>query len=236
MMQNCPFALFFFVPFMRVFRYKRHEAHRAEWIRHQDDVAKMTNSSSSTSAPQRFPLVLILDNLRSANNVGSLFRTADAAGCRMVIAIGITAHPNGHGAEKLQKTAMGAQWTVPCTHFASLKAALEYVRTEWPQYQILGVETTAKSVDYRDFAFAEAHAAAGVALVLGNEVTGVDATIVPTLDGIVEIPMFGAKNSLNVAVCAPIILYEIHRQWKSSSSSSSISSIATTKELSQEEP
>jgi tRNA G18 (ribose-2'-O)-methylase SpoU len=118
--------------------------------------------------------------------------------------------------------------------FASLKAALEYVRTEWPQYQILGVETTAKSVDYREFAFAEAHAAAGVALVLGNEVTGVDATILPTLDGIVEIPMFGAKNSLNVAVCAPIILYEIQRQWKSSSSS--ISSIATTKELTQEEP
>jgi 23S rRNA (guanosine2251-2'-O)-methyltransferase len=220
-------------------RYKRHEAHRAEWIRHQDDVAKMTNSSSSsccTSAPQRFPLVLILDNLRSANNVGSLFRTADAAGCRMVIAIGITAHPNGHSAEKLQKTAMGAQWTVPCTHFASLKTALEYVRTEFPQYQILGVETTAKSVDYREFAYASApdDDAAGVALVLGNEVTGVDATILPTLDGIVEIPMFGAKNSLNVAVCAPIILYEIHRQWKSSSSSSS--TIATTKELTQETP
>jgi tRNA(Leu) C34 or U34 (ribose-2'-O)-methylase TrmL len=100
----------------------------------------------------------------------------------------------------------GAQWTVPCTHFASFKAALKYVRTEWPQYQILGAETTAKSVDYREFAFAEVHAAAGVALVLGNEVTGVDATILPTLDGIVEIPMFGAKNTLNVAVCAPIIL------------------------------
>jgi tRNA G18 (ribose-2'-O)-methylase SpoU len=64
--------------FMSLCRYKRHEAHRAEWIRHQDDVVKMTYSSS-ISAPQRFPLVLILDNLRLANNVDSLFRTADAA-------------------------------------------------------------------------------------------------------------------------------------------------------------
>lgn len=164
-----------------------------------------------------FPLILVLDNLRSANNVGSLFRTADAVGCSMIITVGITPHPNGNGAEKLQKTAMGAEVTVPSQHFSSLKAALEYLTNELPQYQILGVETTEKSIAYTDFWFADA-----VALVLGNEVTGVDATFLPKFNGIVEIPMFGTKNSLNVAVCAPIILYEIHRQWKIKSDTSTV--------------
>jgi 23S rRNA (guanosine2251-2'-O)-methyltransferase len=161
-----------------------------------------------------FPLILVLDNVRSANNVGSLFRTADGAGCSQIMTVGITPHPNGHGAEKLQKTAMGAERTVPSQHFASLQAAIAQLRSERPHYQLLGVETTKRSIVYTDYAFA-AKETGGVALVLGNEVTGVDATLLPSLDGIVEIPMFGIKNSLNVAVCAPIILYEIHRQWHS---------------------
>jgi 23S rRNA (guanosine2251-2'-O)-methyltransferase len=223
------------------FLYKRHEAHRAEWIRHTDDMAKMmqsattsshhntttTTASNTTTTRKLYPLVLILDNLRSANNVGSLFRTADAAGCTMLITVGITARPFGPGAEKLQKAAKGAQYTVPHLHFPSLPTAISYLRTARPGYQVLGVETTTQSVDYTAFPYwtppnnnqdgddeATNNDNGGVALILGNEVTGVDPTILPTLDGIVEIPMFGAKNSLNVAVCAPIILYEIHRQWR----------------------
>jgi 23S rRNA (guanosine2251-2'-O)-methyltransferase len=220
------------------FLYKRHEAHRAEWIRHTDDMAKMMQSATSNKTAttadtatvttrKLYPLVLILDNLRSANNVGSLFRTADAAGCGLLITVGITARPFGPGAEKLQKAAKGAQYTVPHLHFPSLPTAISYLRTARPGYQVLGVETTTQSVDYTAFPYwtppnnnqdgddeATNNDNGGVALILGNEVTGVDPTILPTLDGIVEIPMFGAKNSLNVAVCAPIILYEIHRQWR----------------------
>lgn len=193
-----PYAQFVF-SLIGLCRYKRHESHKAEWIRHHDQVQKQI---------QRFPLILVLDNVRSATNVGNLFRTADAVGCSSVITVGITPHPNGSGAEKLAKSALGAEITVASRHFASLVAAIHHLRTEYSQYQILGVETTEKSIQYTDFSFGDA-----VALVLGNEVTGVDADMLLQLDGIVEIPMFGAKNSLNVAVCAPIILYEVHRQW-----------------------
>lgn len=187
------------VSYICIFRYKRHESHKADWIRHHDEVQKHVKT---------FPLILVLDNVRSANNVGNLFRTADAVGCSFVITVGITPHPNGNGAEKLAKSALGAEITVATKHFASLSAAMDHLKTEHSQYQILGVETTAKSVQYTEFKYGDA-----VALVLGNEVTGVDADFLPLMDGIIEIPMFGAKNSLNVAVCAPIILYEVHRQW-----------------------
>jgi len=205
------------------FLWKRHQSHRAEWVRHHD--AAGANNNHSQTASRRFPLVIVLDNLRSAANVGSIFRTADAAGCAEIVTVGITPHPGGSGHDKLRKTALGAELVVPSRHFASLAAALAYLR-EQPNsnssngngngYTVIGMETTERSRNYTDW---EYDAERGVALVLGNEVTGVDTDMLPKLDGIVEIPMFGTKNSLNVAACAPIVLYEIIRQWNGSSSS-----------------
>eukprot|EP00980_Cylindrotheca_fusiformis_P029076 scaffold22713_cov139-Cylindrotheca_fusiformis.AAC.13 len=186
------------------FLIKRHRSHQTEWVRHHDALQK---------SRQVFPLILILDNLRSAFNVGSLYRTADACGCQEVFTCGITPHPNGSGAHKLQKSALGAESVVPSRHFATTQQAIECLREEFPGLKIFGMETTDRSEIYTQVNY-ESFRTSGIALVLGNEVTGVDTEVMSSLDSIVEIPTFGAKNSLNVAACAPVALYEILRQWK----------------------
>jgi len=200
------------------FLWKRHQSHRADWVRHHDAILEEGATTGTglslgqqPTVPQRrrFPLILVLDNLRSAYNVGSLFRTADAAGCAALLTCGITPHPGGSGEEKVHKSALGAELAVPTQHFGTLGAAVAYLQQQ-KGYTVFGMETTSSSRPYTDVSYS---AETGVALILGNEVTGVDTTVLPQLDGIVEIPMFGAKNSLNVAACAPIVLYEIIRQW-----------------------
>ena len=151
------------------------------------------------------PIALVLDNVRSAFNVGSLFRTGETAGIAEVITIGICPHPPH---PKLRKTAMSAVDTVPTRHFRDIVSALSALREEG--YQIVAMETTSRSVDY---------ARAGnfgpkVALVLGNEVTGVDTRAMDMADTIVEIPTFGIKNSLCVSSAGPIVLFEVLRQWR----------------------
>lgn len=194
------------------FLWKRHQSHAAEYVRHHDDPQQQHQ------VVRRFPIVLVLDNLRSAYNVGSLYRTADAAGVTEVVTVGITPTP-GNG--KLQKSALGAELTVPTRHFATLKAALEYLRntnhannnsSNNNNYQLVGLETTKHSVLYTDFSY---DINRGVALILGNEVTSVsvDVLLSEQLDAVLEIPIFGVKNSLNVAACAPTVVYEILRQW-----------------------
>lgn len=182
------------------FLIKRHKSHETEWVRHHD---------SDKTKRQEFPLILVLDNVRSAFNVGSLFRTADATGCSCVITTGITPHPNGSGAEKLTKSALGADRMVPSRHFDTTLQAIECLRKEMPEYKLIGMETTSQSIVYSEYEYPKE----GVVLFLGNEVTGVDTEVLPLLDAIVELPTFGAKNSLNIAACAPPVLYEILRQW-----------------------
>lgn len=194
---------------------KRHRSQEAEWVRHID-----------TSEHRRtFPLVLVLDNVRSAANVGSIYRSADACGCLEILTTGITPHPNGNGAEKLAKSALGAERIVPSRHFATTKLALEFLREERPNLLLVGMETTERSKVYTDVKYPgvsnnsdeeDVTQSPGVALFLGNEVSGVDTEIIPLLDQVVEIPMFGKKNSLNVAACAPVVMYEILRQWGAS--------------------
>lgn len=204
------------------FLLKRHKSHETEWVRHHDASQVEDGDSDGTSSRNRastFPIVLLLDNVRSAQNVGSLFRTADAAGCEMVVTVGLTPHPGGGGAEKLRKTALGAELVVPSAHFATAREAVEHLRSEKPSRRVVALETTDRSVSYADCGEYYSREG-GVVLVLGNEVTGVDAELLASDDGgvdaIVEIPMFGSKNSLNIAACAPVVLYEIIRQWTSS--------------------
>jgi 23S rRNA (guanosine2251-2'-O)-methyltransferase len=185
---------------------KRHDAHKDDWIRHSDDTTNINTTNRTT-----FPLVLLLDNIRSAHNVGSLFRTSDAAGVASVLTTGITPHPMGAGSDKIAKAALGAERIVPSLHFNTAHDAINHVREQYGGYRIIGMETTEQSVTYTDFDFVAANV--GVCLVLGNEVTGVPSDVLRLMDAIVEIPMFGAKNSLNVAACAPVVLYEILRQW-----------------------
>lgn len=191
------------------------------------------------------------DNLRSAANVGSIFRSADACGCSEVVSsggqlsddilrscrlrlgkltTGITPHPNGNGAEKLSKSSLGAERVVPSRHFSTTLHAVEWLRRERPNFRLIGMETTEHSKTYTNVSYpgrpgpriaqendggeVPKKNSPGVALFLGNEVSGVDTEIFPLLDEMIEIPMFGLKNSLNVAACAPVVMYEILRQWE----------------------
>ena len=190
---------------------KRHRSREAEWIRHID----------TSDARRTFPLILVLDNLRSSANVGSIYRSADACGCLEVITTGITPHPNGNGAEKLSKSALGAERIVTSQHFATTKQALEYLRKERPNYSLFGMETTDNSRCYTGVQYpgsdsisnnddedddaSDASTSSGVALFLGNEVTGVDTDIQPLLDEMIEIPMFGTKNSLSRYSCISLL-------------------------------
>lgn len=121
---------------------------------------------------------------------------------------GITAHPKGSGAEKLSKSALGAEKLVASRHFTTTREAVSALKETHPDWTFIGLETTENSKMYSDVEYPER-----CVLLLGNEVTGLDPDLMTELDNIIEIPMFGAKNSLNIAACAPVVLYEILRQW-----------------------
>lgn len=146
---------------------------------------------------------LILENLRSAHNVGSLFRTADAAGVAGVYLVGYTPQPIdrfGRRQATLAKTALGATETVPWQYYESVAALLPRLAAE--DITLVAVEQAPEAVLLPDFSPPER-----VAYVLGHEVEGVSSDTRELAATIVEIPMYGHKESLNVAVAGGIILY-----------------------------
>ncbi|MCK5146004.1 RNA methyltransferase [bacterium] len=152
---------------------------------------------------ERHPITVVLDNLRSAFNVGSIFRTADCALIKEVITCGCTAYPPH---DKLTKTSLGAINYVPSRHFENtIDAANEFKSNKIP---IIALELTNKSKILWEFDFP-----LPVAIVLGNEALGVDPAILKMADHIIEIPMQGFKNSMNVGCTFATVVYEIHRQY-----------------------
>jgi tRNA G18 (ribose-2'-O)-methylase SpoU len=151
----------------------------------------------------KHPVRLVLDRLRSAFNVGSIFRTAETARLAEVITCGYTPHPPN---PKLQKTALGALDYVPWRHFENAAEAVAALRSEG--VVVFALETTTGSETYTDIAFPRP-----VALVLGNEAAGVDPAVIAACERVVEIPMFGFKNSMNVASACSVVVFEILRQW-----------------------
>ena len=149
------------------------------------------------------PLYLILDNLRSAFNVGSIFRCADAARLAGIYTCGYTAHPPH---KKLDKTALGTLAFVPTKHFETTEEALAHLSYEG--INIWALETTSHSVDYTKVNYPKP-----LAIVLGNEALGVERNILEKCQSLLQIPMYGYKNSLNVANAAAITTFEILRQW-----------------------
>lgn len=154
----------------------------------------------------KLPLVLVLDNVRSALNVGSAFRTADGFGIERVILCGITATPPHR---EIFKTAIGATESVDWQYEENTVRALETLRTTG--YQIIGVEQSTDSISLAAWHLAPAEK---YALVMGNEVSGVGDEALARCHTTVEVPQFGTKHSLNVAVCAGIVLWEAVRQLK----------------------
>jgi len=154
-------------------------------------------------------IILIIHNVRSAHNVGSMFRTADGAGVDEIILSGYTPVPPKEGAlyltdadKALRKTALGAEASVPWKKVVSLTRLLNRLKKEG--YEIAALEQHGESIDYQKY-----HQAGDVVLIVGNEVTGIEGTILKQCDRILELPMRGKKNSLNVAVAAGIALYQI---------------------------
>lgn len=152
------------------------------------------------------PLVLVLDNVRSALNVGSAFRTADAFAIEKIILCGITAQPPNR---EITKTALGATESVAWEYVIEGAEAVQQLKLEG--FKIVIIEQAEGSVSLQDF---ELQADTKYALVFGNEVNGVSDVIIDMADAGIEIPQFGTKHSLNVSVCVGIVVWELFRKYK----------------------
>lgn len=155
-------------------------------------------------AKKKLPLTVVLDNIRSMNNIGSVFRTADAFVVESVILCGITAtppHPDIH------KTALGAEESVNWTYCGSTLSAISELKEKG--YTICAVEQTTESIMLDRM---EIKGDMKYAIVLGNEVKGVQQDIVDNCDLSIEIPQYGTKHSLNISVAAGIVLWDFSRK------------------------
>ena len=148
------------------------------------------------------PVVMVLENVRSAYNVGSAFRTADAFLIEGLWLCGYTAFPPH---KEISKTALGAEESVTWKHFKKTADAIAQLKAEG--YKVYAVEQTTTAVMLNELeAMGEK-----IAVVFGNEVTGVEQETILACDGCVEIPQWGTKHSLNVAVAAGVVLWELVR-------------------------
>ena len=152
------------------------------------------------------PIVIVLDNVRSMNNVGSAFRTGDAFLVEKVVLCGITAKPPHR---EINKTALGATDSVTWEHFDKTKDAIEQLKVEG--YKIFSVEQAEKSLSLQKFIPA---ANEKYAFVFGNEVYGVEQEVVNASDHCLEIPQFGTKHSLNISVSIGVVLWHTVVQGK----------------------
>lgn len=149
----------------------------------------------------KYPLVLVLDNIRSMHNVGAIFRTADAFSVAHIYLCGITARPPHRD---IRKSALGAEETVPWTYVP--EALLQVQTLKEAGHHILALEQTVDSTALGDF---RPEATEAYALVLGHEVKGVDQALLDLTDTALEIPQYGTKHSLNVSVAAGIAMYQL---------------------------
>ena len=154
---------------------------------------------------EKTPIIVVLDNVRSALNVGSVFRTCDAFRIERIVLCGITATPPNN---EIRKTAIGAEQSVEWTYAKDSVAAVNDLKAQG--YTIIAVEQAAESVQIQDFS---PTGIAKAALVFGNEVKGVDDGIMDICDICLEIPQFGTKHSLNVSVSAGIAIWEVFKKF-----------------------
>ncbi len=151
---------------------------------------------------EKIPVVVVLENIRSAYNVGSIFRTADAFLLHSIYICGYTAFPPH---KEIKKTALGADETVSWKHFKNIEEAIEEIKAEG--YKLYAVEQAENSWKLGSFITEDEK----IAVILGNEVTGVEQDTIALCDGVIEIPQLGMKHSLNVATAAGVVLWELVR-------------------------
>ncbi|MGB3618452.1 MAG: RNA methyltransferase [Catalinimonas sp.] len=164
-----------------------------------DELDRLTADEYRSAA--KHPFAFVLDQVRSALNVGSIFRTADAFRAERVVLCGITAQPPHR---EIQKTALGATDAVPWEHHAATLDAVAHLRAAG--YRIVSVEQAEGSTSLPDF---RPEPGARYAFILGHEMRGVDAAVVAASDLCLEIPQWGTKHSLNVSVTAGVVAWSV---------------------------
>jgi len=152
---------------------------------------------------EKTPLIVVLDNIRSMHNVGSVFRTADAFLLQSLYLCGYTPQPPHRD---IHKTALGATETVDWKYFPATVEAVRILKEEG--YRIFAVEQVEHSIPLQEFA---AQHSGPLAVIFGNEVSGVGEEVLKYCDGSIEIPQWGMKHSLNISIAAGIVLWELVR-------------------------
>ena len=150
---------------------------------------------------QKIPVIVVLENVRSAYNVGSVFRTADAFLIEAVYLTGYTAKPPH---KEIKKTALGAEETVRWKHFTNAGLAIEELKQHG--YKVFAIEQVVNSISLEKTKVPDK-----TALIFGNEVGGIEQSTIALCDGSIEIPQLGMKHSLNIATAAGVVLWEIVR-------------------------
>jgi tRNA G18 (ribose-2'-O)-methylase SpoU len=157
---------------------------------------------------KKLPVVCVLDNVRSQHNIGSIFRTSDAFRIEELYLCGITATPPNR---EINKSALGATESVKWQYFADTCSAV--VQLKASGYVVIAIEQAENSIDLEEYVPALNEK---IALVFGNEVTGVSESVMEIVDVCIEIPQFGTKHSFNVSVTAAIVLYKFYSRLKQS--------------------
>lgn len=155
---------------------------------------------------EKTPLVVVLDNIRSCNNIGSVFRTSDALLVEKIYLCGITATPPNN---EIRKTALDAEKSVNWEYEEHTEIAVDKLKKQG--YKVFAIEQVENSILLPDFRPAKTDK---IALVFGNEVKGVKQSVVDNCDGSIEIPQFGTKHSFNISVSAGIVLWDIFQKMK----------------------
>ena len=156
---------------------------------------------------EKTPLIVILDDIRSLNNIGSVFRTSDAFLVQEIFLCGITAQPPHR---EIHKTALGSTESVQWSYYEKIEEAVE--KAKELNFKIYAVEQTDDSISFDKFQVKKEDK---IAVILGNEVKGVNEHILSKIDGCLEIPQYGTKHSLNISVCAGIVIYELFQKLNS---------------------
>lgn len=174
------------------------------------DYTKLTATQMNRISVQEFkqtdktPFVIVLDNIRSMNNIGAIFRTADAFRLQKIYLCGITATPPHR---EINKTALGATQSVDWQYFDNTIECINFLKQN--NYTICSLEQTANSTMLHEIIVPKVP----IAIIVGNEVDGVQQEVVNMSDKIIEIPQFGTKHSLNVSVSCGICIWDLFKQY-----------------------
>lgn len=160
---------------------------------------------------QKLPLVIVLDNVRSLNNIGSVFRTSDAFRVESIYLCGISSPPPS---PEIHKTALGAEDSVDWKYFEDTHEAIDYLHQQG--YRVMAIEQCHDSVMLNTWKPDFTHR---WAVVMGNEVKGVQQSVVDKCDGCIEIPQYGTKHSLNVSVTTGLVIWDFFKAYESSQGS-----------------